>query len=39
MGENLPKEENQYPLLVILTLLYVDPNKIVTFVRNHNIFE
>ena len=39
MGENLPKEEKQYPLLVFLTLLHVDPNQIFTFIKNHNILE
>lgn len=39
MGEGLPKEESQYPLLVILTLLHVDPNQIITFITKHNIFE
>lgn len=38
MGESLPTEEKQYPLLVVLTILHVDPNQIITFIKNHNIY-
>ena len=39
MAESAPEREKQYPIIVLLTYLYMQPYPTVNFLKKYNIYE